>query len=74
MKILLAIFIAASSTPVAFLVGFIGYRMHLSADIPMAFAQGALVTVVMLLLSLVLFLWGIPSALKRLKSQHQQGV
>lgn len=69
MKLYISIFIAAISMPVASIAGICSLEFEYVSSFRQALGVGVLVGSVMLLVALTLFLVGMPSTLRRLRTQ-----
>ncbi|MGY2377621.1 MULTISPECIES: hypothetical protein [Pseudomonas] len=69
MKLYISIFIAAVSMPLASIAGICSLEFGYVSSFRQAFGVGVLVASVLLLVALTLFLAGIPSSLRRLRTQ-----
>ncbi|WP_313553917.1 hypothetical protein [Stutzerimonas nitrititolerans] len=68
MKIYVSLFLAAASMPVGFLAGVFGLQHRIARSFPDAMMLGAVVTGWALIIALVIFLWSVPSTMKRIKA------
>lgn len=68
MKLYTAIFIAAICMPLASIAGICSLEFGYVSSIRQAFGIGVLLGSVMLLVALILFLAGVPSAMRRLRA------
>lgn len=70
MKLYMSIFIAAITMPLASIAGICSLEFGYVSDIRQALGVGVLLGLVMLLVAFILFLVGIPSALRRVRAQN----
>ena len=70
MKLYASIFIAAISMPLASLIGICSLEFGYVFSIRQALGVGVVVAAVTLILSVILFICGIPSTLRRLRVQR----
>lgn len=69
MKLYVAMFMASLSMPLASMAGIFAMELGYVWNIRQALGVGVLVGSVMLLVSLIIFLAGVPSTLQRLRTQ-----
>lgn len=67
MKLYIAIFIATLSMPLASIAGIFSMELGYVWNIRQALGVGVLVGAVMLVVASILFLWGVPATLRRLR-------